>query len=111
MADCRQKGMRLIFKAPITRVQDIAVYKSGPGLLTVDLDGLLLSVAETELLFYCDGFRVEDQPMITRDVFRKKRFPATELAAMFWKQLDKGPFNGYLIHWDFDKRVSRREAA
>lgn len=85
----RQMGMRLIFRAPCTHIQSITIsdrpYKSLPAL--VHVDGMWLSRSECELLAVRDGFA-----------------DFVEFVE-FWR--DRRPFDGEIIHWNFDARVSK----
>ena len=90
----RQKGMRLIFRAPAVRVQEIEIravaVPDDIETLEVRIDHSLLDPAETEALFRRDGFRKPDT------------VPAVNLAYGFW--LGRLPFHGQIIHWDYEER-------
>ena len=84
----RQKGMRLIFRAPCSRIQRITIggaYFELPALVCVD--GTPLDKSECEQL-------------ARRDVFADY----TEFVA-FWS--DRRPFEGMIIHWNYDRRVTQ----
>lgn len=92
-------GQRLIFRAMVTRVQDISITLVGgqysfdnDSELQVRIDRVLLDPAETEAFFRRDGFRQPDN------------IPAFNLAAAFWR--DRLPFEGQLIHWDYNTRAT-----
>lgn len=89
----RQKDMRLLFRAPVVRVETIEIRETtieGDRALEVLIDGVLLDRAETEALFWRDGFR------------KPEDVPAVDLAHAFW--MDRLPFHGQIIHWDYARR-------
>lgn len=116
-ADCyarpRQKDMRLLFRAPVVKVEPIRIhsyeyYQRGPTPLggnhclfakrgphgeamLVWINGELLQHDEAESLFRRDGFR--DAVMM-----------ASYEALLFWG--DRLPFAGQIIHWDYAERFS-----
>lgn len=91
----RQKGMRLLFRATVTRVQTIDIREMPEELhIQVAIDGSLLTPSEAEAFFWRDGFRFE-------------AMPSTEQAYGFW--LGAMPFRGQLIHWDYTRRWGLRE--
>ena len=92
-AKVRQKGMRLIFRAPVVRVQDITISHDGIA-LAVTVCNEPLDAGEMDLFFHRDGFR---DPMST----------SRSQAAAFWaKKLEGGRvFDGQIIHWDFERRT------
>lgn len=96
----RQKGMRLLFRAPVVRVQPIHIERLPPfGPLRVTVEGVDLSPDELNSFFWRDGFRDEGFPA-----------PAGQ-AALFWsEQLRDGPFVGQLIHWDYSRRFTDKKA-
>lgn len=88
----RQKGMRLIFRAQVTKVEEIEL-RGGLHFLkpmVVRIDGVDLSCDECEALAVRDGF---------------SGFTAMTL---FWRpQLRKsenGIWYGQIVHWDFEQR-------
>lgn len=83
----RQKDMRLLFRAPVHRVETISIRTNQVGTLEVRIKDYELTWDERRTLFYRDGFRDGD--------------PSTA-ALEFWR--DRLPFEGQIIHWDFDKR-------
>lgn len=116
IADCfarpRQKGMRLILRAPVVKVERIRIFEygsvqSGKGpipplagnhvrnacrgphgeALLVEIDGTLLEHDEAEALFRRDGFT--DPGLM-----------ASYEALLFWK--NNLPFTGQIIHWGRD---------
>jgi hypothetical protein len=106
----RQKGMRLLFRAIVTRVERIEIfaYKNVPFVLggnhspgahrgpngealVIRIDGILLDSTETEAL-------------LRRDGFRDKTLMASYEALMFWEK--RLPFSGQLLHWDYNNRFS-----
>ena len=110
----RQKDMRLLFRAPVVRVEEIRIDEyeavqcgrgSIPPLngnhvlkacrgprgesLLVRIDGELLAWDETSALFFRDGFREPGEC---------PQFQALQ----FWHK--RLPFRGQIIHWDYDRR-------
>lgn len=114
----RQKGMRLMFRAIVTKVEtiEIRIVSDGPSpfhtmftaesagggsdvidvtthvgsdRFSVVVDGQELSADEMDALFYRDGFRDEGTP-------------PSQQACEFWGQ--RLPFKGQIVHWDFDGR-------
>lgn len=100
VADCyvdsRQKTMRLLGRWPITKVEEIRIEEHWPG-LKVTIDGVELDPAEANLLFHRDGFR--DRTGET--------YCSMAQARMFWA--DNLPFVGDLIHWDFERPVTKEK--
>lgn len=85
--DVRQKTMKLIFRAPVTRVDDITIHVELTG-LTIFIGEHELDASEKEALAIADGFndRVE--------MFE------------FWSiEHGYGRFGGQIIHWDYDRRT------
>lgn len=99
----RQKSMRLLFRAPVRKVESVVIDHHRPyGPLEVTIDGIRLSDDETQAFFFRDGFRGEDALLGK---------PAVQ-AKYFWaKQLKAGPFIGQIIHWDYDQREPKQEKA
>lgn len=99
VADCyvdsRQKTMRLLGRWPITKVEEIRIEDAGPGRLYVTLNGEGLDPHEAELLFHRDGFRNTNG----------ETYGSMAQARMFWA--DNLPFVGDLIHWDFERPVTK----
>lgn len=91
-ADCfarpRQKGMRLLFRAPVTRVENIEMREGH----IVIIDGRQLDADEMEAFAWADGFRPPDP---------NKNW-AFRLMMYHW--YDRLPFLGQVIHWDYDRR-------
>ncbi len=94
----RQKGMRLLFRAPVVRVEPISItlehFFNSVGNHwhpAIVINGCLLDAGETEAFLRRDGFRDGSRSAI-------------EQAAAFWRQ--SLPFHGQLIHWDFDERFT-----
>lgn len=97
----RQKGMRLLFRAIVTKVEKVDIYLSQKGkteVLYIEIEGQVLSDDETESFLWRDGFRAEG------------RRTSTQQATLFWrKQLANGrAFYGQIIHWDFEKRFMEK---
>lgn len=97
----RQPGMRLLFRAWVTKVQRVVIeWKSGSltcGIhLTVTIDGTELAPDEMEGFFYRDGFR------------NPGTLPSWQ-AEQFWrKDLRKGPWVGQIVHWDWTNRFTEK---
>lgn len=95
-------GMRLIFHAPIVRVESIQIvsYRQMDALLVpglnvaVYIEGTVLSPDETEAFFRRDGFRGAGAS-------------AVEQAWLFWRQ--RLPFHGQIIHWNYDQRSMEKD--
>lgn len=115
----RQKGMRLLFRAPVIAVDQIEIWSyeavqcgrgpipplmgnhclnahrgpEGESLL-VQINGELLTASETRHLFKRDGFR------------EPGTCPQYQ-ALMFWVPLL--PFRGHMIHWNYEARFIEKE--
>lgn len=107
----RQKGMRLLFRATVVKVDSIRIeeyerHQRGPSplegnhckdanrgpngeALLIWIDCELLAADEAEAFLHRDGFRV-------------KGIMASYAALLFWKP--RLPFTGQVIHWDFENR-------
>lgn len=87
--DSRQKTMRLLGRWPCVRIEQIKIEEtdrqSAP--LIVRIDGVRLTPAEADLLFFRDGFRD-----LTGETYQHM-----QQAAEFWR--DRLPFEGLIIHW------------
>lgn len=94
-------GQRLLFRAPVMRVERISIQKLPPyGPLNVCIDGESLLADEMNSFFWRDGFRDEAFPG-----------PAGQ-ACLFWaEQLRNGPFEGQIIHWDYARRFVKMSEA
>jgi hypothetical protein len=96
----RQKGMRLIFRAPCTKVEQIEIRDFAAGVdAGIRIDGIELSGDERELLAKADGFT---QSKVN------EHFVSTAWLdmLMFWE--GRLPFDGVIIHWDFAKRTMEK---
>lgn len=96
----RQKGMRLIFRAWVIKVQSIVIAEvpmedqceQGVGPLAVWIDGIQLDDLEIEAFFWSDGFRHTGSNSSVQ-------------AWAFWvDRFEAGSWAGQLIHWDYDQR-------
>jgi hypothetical protein len=88
----RQKGMRLMFRAVVNRVESVVI-QDADGYLIITVDGTRLAMDEARSFLWRDGFRGEGSSMAQ--------------ARKFWsKQLAKAPFVGQIIHWDYDNRFT-----
>lgn len=94
----RQKGMKLLFRAPCVRIEEIKIEMrmySGTGVLTrgmefpkIILNGELLDDSEQDAFARRDGFN-NFADMIA-----------------FWRHpTDRIPFKGMIIHWDYSQRT------
>lgn len=112
----RTKKTRLLFRAMVTKVEDIQICETSHpvrefipdlrngGMLdvtkwdsaclrfTVTIEGNELRDDEMDSLFYRDGFRASGSR-------------PSEQAAAFWA--DGLPFDGQIIHWDWDNRFMK----
>lgn len=89
-------GMRLLFRAPLRRVEGIKIsiekYHRPDGAIwrpQVVISETILTLDETELFFWRDGFR-------------GTHMSACQQAMAHWR--GKFPFSGQLIHWDYEAR-------
>ena len=85
----RQRGARLLFRAPCVRVEDVSIEGgwdgvSGDFLGEVRVNGIRLDRDELEQLAKCDGFGSHAEMM------------------EFWR--GRLPFTGKIFHWDFARR-------
>ena len=101
----RTKAVEFLFAAPCTKVEDVVL----PELGVLIVSGTELSADECEQLAWRDGFR----PELETDAASRRR-NAFELMMRFWatEHVAKGrtlPWNGDLIHWDYERRVSHRK--
>lgn len=104
--DPRQRTMRLLGRWRCTKVQEIRIvaqqaYSRGVPPLVIEFvtDGksdIVLTSAETERLFWVDGFRDESADA--------EPWPHTRQAWEFWKGKEF-PFESQMIHWDFDNPI------
>lgn len=98
----RQPGMKLIFRAPVTRVEPVTIRPGRAGSMIVTIDLNQLDAAECETFARADGFA-----------------DFADFCA-YWKN-ELGPrevWRGQVIHWDFERRFTamptpdrRRKAA
>ena len=96
--DPRQKTMRLLGRWPCIRVQSIRIDFGENHPLRVWIDGVELDAPEVEALLRRDGFRSSKESAIS----------ATLEARDFWKvRLIPGPWDGHLIHWDFNEPLAQ----
>lgn len=132
-ADCyarpRQKGMRLLFRAPVVRVERVVIRCTnepprdwdGPDAAplhlrtSIEIEGCKLTDDELDLFAWRDGFR---HPLSER---HGKGYGSFFLMVDFWRRTHKfgkrvdmfryeteGPaednFHGQIIHWDYAAR-------
>jgi hypothetical protein len=106
----RQPDMRLLFRAPVVRVEPIRIslrqveFRPDNFLvsLAIEINGQLLDDDEANALAWRDGFR--DSPVDFDG-------PSEALNEMTWFWLkehgaagDMPPFEGQIVHWDYSKR-------
>lgn len=110
----RQRGMRLMFRALVIRVEEIRIedyqaYQSGPTPLGGNHcsnyplrgpNGEALLIWINRELLAAD----EAEAFLRRDGFRDPALMASYQALLFWD--DKLPFTGQLIHWDYGNRTT-----
>lgn len=107
-------GMRLIFRAPVVRVQEIRFEVWGPAhinyldaerllaeRIAVYIDGEELGSDELDLFAWRDGFRPwKDDPTLTTMAF--------DHMALFWQRrhkiCEKREWRGQIVHWDYAAR-------
>jgi hypothetical protein len=125
-ADCyarpRQKGMRLLLRAPVVRVDEIAIREIfveqilTDGLLTpkcarvgVAINGVRLTPDEADLLAWRDGFRHRTlaKPTDAVSVVSPVTIGCFGLMMEFWR--GRLPFHGQIIHWDYKRRRMEKE--
>lgn len=97
----RQKGMRLLFRAQVVKVERIEIH--GPE-MGIWVDGNHLGWDEVEALAYRDGFRgATVLPSLDHLANRLHRnYPAYAQMMEFWR--DRLPFQGQIIHWNYEQR-------
>lgn len=81
-------GMRLLFRAPVVKVETIEIRANQ----TVIIAGIELSADERALFAWKDGFRPDGT---------SESFPSM---IAFWK--GRLPFTGQIIHWDYSHRFT-----
>lgn len=84
----RQKGMRLIFRAPVVRVERIEIIEP----FRIFIDGVELDSKERKILAWRDGFRPSSYANMA----------SVESMAEFWR--GRTPFHGQIVHWDYAAR-------
>jgi hypothetical protein len=89
----RTKHTRLLGRFICVGVQDITLHFHA-GSPVVRIDQVLLSLDETEALFWRDGFRANPPSSMSQ-------------AALFWGK--DANFSGHIIHWDFGQPVKKGE--
>ena len=112
-ADCyvrpRQKGMRLLFRAPVVRVEPVEI-----RVLTGHIDGwprnelCPLHLKTVVLINGAPLDKDEREAFAWRDGFRQAHFKGSFFLMMwFWRRahnIEQKPFCGQLVHWDYDER-------
>lgn len=106
----RQKGMRLMFRAIVIKVEPVAITRRGISGLNIMIGEAILSPDEVEAFLWRDGFRPEPEDPFT----------STSMAAAFWRKQLQGRrlargvygrdrmFFGQIIHWDYEGRFMER---
>lgn len=92
----RQKGMRLIFRAPCTHVEEIKIAHDRQLYGTpicIAINRQWLTMSEKIEFARADGFKDFD-----------------DLCA-WWNKTRSIPFEGIVIHWDFEKRSMTKDVA
>lgn len=87
-ANVRQKTMHLIFRAPVTCVEDIVILV-GSVWFTVYINDHALDQTELVMLAIRDGFK-----------------SAADMHAFWLKQHGLGSFDGQIVHWDYERRTN-----
>ena len=87
-ANVRQKTMRLIFRAPVTCVEDIEILV-GAIALKVRVNDQPLDETELTVLAIRDGFE-----------------NVTDMHKFWLDQHGHGSFNGQIVHWNYAKRTA-----
>lgn len=83
----RQKNMRLIFRAPVTKVEEFHAQVRQNG-MDIWIDGQRLDLTELHVLAFRDGFDSHQEMFV------------------FWREEHGlGPFHGQIINWDFERRT------
>lgn len=117
----RQKGMRLIFRAPVVRVQEIEIRVIGPNTWHLDLnrnlpdrvavyiDGQVLDEDERNLLAWRDGFR-NDPALVKIGILRG----CFAQMVQFWAAnnglgRNLTEWRGQIVHWDYERRRMTKE--
>lgn len=104
-------GMRLLFRAVVTKVEEIEIwYSRGPQ---VAIDGIALFDSERDLLAWRDGFRHRTlaKPTDTFSVVSPATVGCFDLMMDFWAKthnLAAKPFHGQIIHWDYAQRFMEK---
>ena len=109
-ADCyarpRQKGMRLLLRAPVVRVEEIWIGTLASksevvaGSVDIVICGQKLTGDEADLFAWRDGFRFKDG-------VEGWSAGCFDLMLKFWEKqhdLRRKPFHGQIIHWDYAAR-------
>lgn len=110
----RQPGMRLLFRAPVLKVEPITIMSSlsRTGLVplsertTITIAGSVLSPDESDMFAYRDGFR---RPGL-RPVGTPEHWGCFQEMCLFWQchhDIERKPFRGQVVYWSFDLRFQR----
>lgn len=108
-ADCyarpRQKDMRLLLRAPVVRVETIAIgYDRNRSLLAIEVEGIRLTDDEANSFAWKDGFRLWE--------WHSNKYPSLREMYDFWRREHRKPgmyfsgFHGQIIHWDYAARFT-----
>ncbi len=118
----RQKGMRLLFRAMVTKVERVEIaHRDGlcdDSTGNIWIDGVRLDRSERNLFAWRDGFRHREllRPTDTVSVVSPETIGCFDLMMDFWHRvhnLSARPFVGQIVHWDYAQRFmeKRREQA
>lgn len=120
-------GMRLIFRAPVVRVEHIAIrevligriLKDGSMTeakprLVIEIEGARLSDDEADLFAWRDGFRHRTlaKPADLVSIVSPATIGCFGLMMDFWKRthdIESRDFHGQIIHWDYTARRMEKE--
>jgi hypothetical protein len=87
----RTKAAKLLMRVPCVKVETITIKDGAFGdenHAAISIDGLPLDRSEREALAVRDGFENLEQMI------------------QFWRCSNRLPFEGHIIHWNFDARVT-----
>lgn len=120
----RQKGMRLLFRAMVVKVEQIEIEYTGTlvapntrlgamiggwsasDFTTITIEGVRLVADELDSFAWRDGFRPHpSEPTLTTDAFR-------DMVEFWYRMHGFGRkirhFHGQVIHWDYERRFTKK---
>lgn len=102
-------GMRLLFRAMVTKVEEIEIRTALPLGPWIVIDGQPLNEDEADLFAWRDGFRHRTLPSPTAmsSVVSPVTMGCFEMMMAFWQSthnLAENPFVGQVIHWSYTER-------